>query len=688
MKRKEATMKKTKKSMWIFLLAGFNLLCVATNGCTEMEQEKMLSPYFLVEDKDTSTGLFPLEETNVTVNISGVIAEVVVRQTYTNNGTQPLSARYIFPGSTRAAVHGMTMTIGNELITAKIKERNTAQQIFDTAKKQGKSASLLKQQRPNVFSMNVANIMPDTSVLVELRYTELLVPTEGQYTFVYPTVAGPRYSGKLKTESQAADPLPGIPFLKESTPSPTRFNIRTHLSTGIPLQEVICTSHTTHVQYENDSVAHIRLENPDDFGGDRDYILTYRLAGETIESGLMLYEGETENFFLLIAEPPRRVLPVDIPGREYVFVVDVSGSMYGYPLNTSKLLIKNLIGALRPTDTFNVMLFSAGSRILAPSSVPANTVNVKRAIRMIENARGGGGTELYAAVRRALDMPCHESDRTGRPVSRSIVILTDGYISAEKEVFELIHHHLNRSNVFAFGIGRSVNRYLIEGLATAGMGEPFIVTKPEEAGRISEQFNQYIQSPVLTRVTVAMDNFKAYDLEPLTMPDMFAQRPVVLFGKYRERTNGTIEITGQGGSEPYSRSFRVSDTAPLDINHPLKYLWARARLSRLSDFNCDRKDEENKEEITRLGISYNLLTPYTSFVAVRDMIVNPDGESREATQPLPLPKDVSELAVGDAMASVPEPELWMVAIALMIAVAVSALFKRKMSLRYGGDLRA
>jgi Ca-activated chloride channel family protein len=551
----------------------------------------------------------------------------------------------------------MKMMIGNEIITAKIEERQAAQKIFDTAKKQGKSASLLQQQRPNVFSMHVANIMPNSSISVELKYTELLVPTDGVYSFIYPTVVGPRYSNQQEAKSPEIDLWVKNPYLKEGSLPQTFFNINTHVSTGIALQEVVCTSHKTNINYESDSVADIRLKNPEDFGGNRDYILKYRLAGEEIESGLLLYEGENENFFLLMVQPPERVLPKDIPGREYVFVVDVSGSMNGFPLNTSKILLKNLIGNLRPTDKFNVILFAGCSRLMSPYSFPATKENIDKAIRLIDEQSGGGGTELYAALKRAMGIDKDES------FSRSIVIVTDGYITAEKDVFDLIHNNLNRTNVFSFGIGSSVNRYLIEGIAKAGLGEPFVVTKPEEAYPLAEKFRQYIQSPVLTGIELNKRGFDAYDIEPASIPDLFAKRPVVVFGKYRNNAEGVIEVSGQSGSGEYVQSINVSDTKPLETNNALKYLWARTRIAQLSDFNFNNNSEENKKEVTSLGISYNLLTANTSFVTVREVVVNPEGQSKDVNQPLPLPENVSNLAVGGDMASVPEPDVLVLIIA-------------------------
>ena len=654
----------------IYFILALIFFAVASMGRAETENEKTLSPYFFIENGDPSVDRFPLKKTHVNVTINGVIADVVITQKYVNHGTRPITARYIFPASTRAAVHGMKMKIGEHMICAKVKERNIAEKEFNTAKKQGKSASLLKQQRPNVFSMNVANIMPKDIIEIELHYTELLVPTDGTYEFIYPTVVGPRYSNQSEADSPETDNWIKNPYLKEGREDRTEFDIDLSISTGIALQELVCPSHETEIVWESKSVARILMAKSEKSGGNRDFILNYRLAGKTIESGLMLYSGEDENFFLLMVQPPKRVKPEDIPPREYIFVVDISGSMHGFPLNTAKKLLKNLIENLKESDKFNVVLFAGGSRVMAPASVPASGKNIHSAIRMIDRQKGGGGTELSSALKKALSLPSDEA------YSRTILIITDGYIAAEKDVFHLIQQNLNRTNVFSFDIGSSVNRYLIEGMAKAGHGEPFVVTQPREARGAAERFRNYVQSPVLTHIAVTYNGFKTYDMEPPVIPDLFAQRPVMVFGKWRGKPQGTIELTGVGGSGKYLQTVNVSKIKPLEVNSALRYLWARTRIGRLSDFNFKDHTRETHAQITSLGLTYNLLTANTSFVAVHEVVRNPEAQSQDVHQPLPLPLNVSNLAVGGSMSKVPEPELCTVLVIALLILFIAIAHKK------------
>lgn len=248
----------------------------------------------------------------------------------------------------------------------------------------------------------------------------------------------------------------------------------------------------------------------------------------------------------------------------------------------------------------------------------------------------------------------------------------DGFIAEERGVFTLIHENLNSTNFFAFGIGSSVNRYLLEGIARAGQGEPFIVTKPEEADAAGERFRSYIDSPVLTNVRVAYRGFETYDVEPEVQPDLFAERPVVLFGKWRGEKQGQIEVTGRSGKGTFAKVFDVKESATRPEHAALPQLWARSRIARLSDFNFGREDEEAAREVTTLGLTYSLLTAHTSFIAVLEEVRNAGGKATDVDQPLPLPDGVSDLAVGNPYGSGADPGFWILlcGAGLLLAIAV------------------
>jgi Ca-activated chloride channel family protein len=489
--------------------------------------------------------------------------------------------------------------------------------------------------------MNVANILPGDRIEVEMKYTELLVPTDGIYDFVYPTVVGPRYSNQPAATAPASEKWVENPYLHEGEAAPYKFDIKVNLAAGMPIQKVSCRTHKTDISYDGKAVARVLLDPSEKNGGNRDYILKYQLAGGKIESGLLLYEGEKENFFLLMMQPPERVTPRDIPPREYIFIVDVSGSMHGFPLEISKELLKDLIGNLRPTDTFNVLLFAGGSQVMSERSMPATNENVRRAIDVIDRQRGGGGTELLPALKRALALPKNDEN-----VSRTVVIATDGYVSVEKEAFDLIRNNLGEANMFTFGIGSSVNRFLLEGMARVGMGEPLVLTSPDQAKSRADEFRKLIQSPVLTDIEIDYGKFDVYDVEPPSIPDVLAERPVVVYGKWQGKPVGEISLKGVTGSRTYKERVDVYESKPLSANSALRYLWARRRIAVLDDYNNLSRDDERVKEVTSLGLTYNLLTAYTSFVAIDSEIRLKDGKAVTVKQPLPLPQGVSDYAVG------------------------------------------
>lgn len=669
-------MKKMKRAFSILLALLLLLTCAAPVYAEESEQEtddRTLAPYFYVESEDTKVDTFPLKETKVTTNINGTIAETFVTQTYTNEGTSPLNARYVFPASTKVTVHGMKMTIGNQVITAQIKEREEAREEYEEAKSEGKSASLLEQQRPNVFTMDVANVMPGDNIAIELHYTEMITPSEGVYQFVFPTVTGPRYVNPNQETTQDSDQWTATPYQEDGRTAEGKYDIVVNLSTGVPITDMKCKSHSLNVDFSSETSAQLTLADPEHYAGDRDFILNYKLTGEELSSGLMLYTGEEENFFMLTVQPPERFASEDIPPREYIFVLDVSGSMYGYPLDTAKGLIKDLVSNLRKTDSFNLILFSSDIYQMSPQSLPATRKNIRAAMRLIDEQEGGGGTLLSTALESALTTPANEN------MARNIITITDGYISDEKNVFQMIHQNLNTTSFFSFGIGDAVNRYLIDGIAKAGQGESFVVTDSADAVETASRFRTYIEAPILTDINVSYDGFDVYDVEPAAASTLFAQKPVVLFGKWRGEPAGSIRLTGRTGKEAYQQDISVTGIQPLEANQAIRYLWARSRVERLTDYGCNTQTEDAvKQEITTLGLNYSMITPYTSFIAVTDVIRNTDDTGTDVDQPLPLPSNVSNFAVGGYTVG-SEPADIILAALLAGTGIISLLYRKRIS---------
>ncbi|EDP96129.1 VIT and VWA domain-containing protein [Kordia algicida OT-1] len=597
--------------------------------------QKTESPYLEIL---TPNAVIPLKSTKANVKISGNIAHVHIAQTYQNTGNIPIEAKYVFPLSTQAAVHKMQMTIGDRTINAKIFEKQEAQRVYDKALKEGKRAAKLDQHRPNVFQMNVGNIMKNDLVTIDIYYTEMLVPLAGNYEFVFPGVVGPRFTG----ENTSGETVFNQPYTEKGVGDTFNYNLDVQINAGIPIADVSSNTHNIKVHYPNTRKAEISLTSENKNPSNRDFILKYSMRGNEIQSGLLLYEENGEKFFAYMMEPPKASVNIKLTAKEYLFVVDVSGSMNGYPMEVSKKLLRNLLVNLPETDHYNILLFAGGSSVLAPEPLACTKENIQKGINFLTNERGGGGTRLLNALKTAYALP-----RMDKTSARSMVVITDGYVSVERKAFEMIEQNLGQANVFTFGIGSGVNRYLLEGMAKISNSETFIATEMNEANDVAEKFRNYIKSPLLTQIRIKAEGFDAYDVTPSSIPDVFASRPILVFGKYRGEAKGTLTITGQTGNGVFQKEFRVTDGMLSKDNEALRYLWARKKIERLDDYKR-RFGDQTKHQVTQLGLKYNLVTQYTSFVAVDNEVVNKNGNRKTVKQPLPMPKNVNNSAVGAA----------------------------------------
>ena len=638
---------------------------------------KAISPYFYVAGGDPNTDRLPLKRLSADLRITGTIAAVKVKQVFENHADRAIEAVYVFPASTRAAVHGVRMRIGNRVVEARIERKAKARSDYEAAKKEGKRASLLEQHRPNVFSMNVANIMPGDRIAVELDYSELLVPEDASYEVVFPAVAGPRYPGGADAKKDIKkDTWIAMPYGREAEKETYDYGVTAHIRAGMPVHNVTSPSHELVVTTGPDGDADIRLKNPG--GGNKDFILRYQLAGGEVKTGLVLSPpvaagAKGESHFALLMQPPARMPAADLPPREYIFLVDVSGSMFGFPLDTSKALLRDLAKGLRPSDSFNLVLFAGASQTLWPRSQPATEANLDAMLALLNRQSGGGGTELMGGLQAAYAVP-----RTAAAISRSVVLVTDGYVGVEAQAFGFVRSHLAEANLFAFGIGSSVNRALMEGMARAGLGEPFIVTRPEHATAEATRFRTYIESPVLTGVKVSFKGFDAYDVLPTSIPDLMSSRPLVIFGKYRGQPNGEIVVRGRNGAGPWQRKLEVSPNDASEDGVVLSKLWARKKAEAIEDELAFGAGDSLVEELAQLGLAYTLLTRETSFVAIDHVVANPSGELTTSNQPLPMPEGVSNLAVGSTVevsrSSMPPGDPLLTVTAPATALKVTAYF--------------
>ena len=619
-----------------------------------------------------STDAFPMKSSHAECAITGSIAEVSLTQVYTNTGTTAINATYLFPASTGAAVHGMSFTLNEVTTRAVIEKKEKARAIFEKAKKEDKSAGLLEQQRPNVFTMEIANILPGDEIVIKIDYSEILTPTAGTYEFVLPTSVGPRY--RSANEGMAASKIAINPYLApDSTDAapeaPTSIiSAAVAIQTPLPLQDLRCPSHVqaqTKFTSKNNATVQLPACPPD-----RDFILRYRLQDQKIATGLLVHYGEKteDSTFLLHMEPPAEITPADIPARNFTFVIDTSGSMTGFPLDLAKTIFNNLTRQLKPTDTFNILLFAGGSRTYTKSPTPCTPENLGRAVSFLRNVRGGGGTELRAALDHSLSL----AEQAGRDTANSLILITDGFITAEADVFDLMRERGKGVNLIPIGTGSSVNRHLMEGLAHFNGQAPFIVTNRGEIKEAGTRFLQTAGFPVLTNIKISGVGVHLTGRQPATHPDLFASSPLVMTGNFelnsRHEGPRRIRVTGTSGNgQAFSKLFAL----PAAGNNPaLPLLRAREEVRALADYAQLFKDKETVEQVTRLGLKHSLLTPYTSFVAVSEEKRTVPGKATSVTQALPLPSGVTmgSPPIGKG-GSVPEPSSTLLALITLLSIA-------------------
>ncbi|HMB73028.1 MAG TPA: VIT domain-containing protein, partial [Gammaproteobacteria bacterium] len=413
----------------------------------------------------------PLEHTDVRARITGYVSTVDVTQQFANPYDQKIEAVYLFPLPEKSAVREFVMTIGERRIRGILREREQAEQIYAQARAQGYQASLLTQHRPNVFEQKVANIEPGHRIDVDIRYFHTLSYNDGWYSFVFPTVVGPRYNPPGSSDPIAALPRndfapagTGVHYLAPHERSGHDISIEVELAPGVAIEEIDSTHDITR-SFESERAASVRLARSATIAN-RDFVLNFRVAGSRTKTNLLTWvDPDTQQgYFTMMMYPPNDLENLRRQPLELVFVLDCSGSMSGAPMQQSKAAILAALHELRPDDTFQIIRFSTNSSQFGPGPVPATHENIRRAEQYVRNLSGTGGTQMIEGIKAALEFP-HDPQRL-----RFVTFLTDGFIGNETEILGAIHARLGAARIFSFGVGSAPNRYLLERMAGVGRG--------------------------------------------------------------------------------------------------------------------------------------------------------------------------------------------------------------------------
>jgi Ca-activated chloride channel family protein len=610
-----------------------------------MGDEQYPPPYDRPENPDdrgddgaeSGASPFLLRSTEVRALVTGPVAHVVVTQTWENPNRLPVDGLYIFPLPENAAVTDMRMQIGERLISSDMKRREEARAIYERARREGRLAGLLDQERANVFAQQVANLVAGARVRVILEFDHTVACEDGGCSWVFPTIVGPRFIPARQTDPGRIAP----PVVGKDGWTGQRLDLTVDIEGGVPIRDLRSSSHPVTIQRVDARRARVVLDPGARL--DRDVRVTWTVGGGAPEAGIMAWRDprneDEPGVFALLLQPPAAPGDEEAASRELVFVLDCSGSMRGEPLEAAKEVVRQALRAVRPGDTFQIIRFSERASGLGAQPLEPTPGNVQRALAYLDGLSGEGGTEMLSGIRAALQAPADPRRL------RIVAFLTDGYIGNERDILAEVRRLLGTARLFAFGIGSSVNRFLLEGLAEEGRGAAAFLAPRETAGQMVRRFVERIDMPVLTDIRLDWEDVEVEDLEPALVPDLFAGQQVIVHGRYRAPADGTLVVTGTRMGRRWSMRIPARFPQRAEDHAALGRLWARARIYQLDRQLHDGHRDDVKEEIIALGLRHRLVTAWTSLVAVDSEVVNTTGVSTPVGVPVEMPQDVSHEGV-------------------------------------------
>ncbi len=621
---------------------GTELWIIEKSASAVRADYKVESPKLICSLPEKNEVILPLEHTSVDAHISGYIASVNVLQKYHNPYKEKIEAIYVFPLPQNAAVTDFVMVIGNRKIRGLVREKEEARRLYQAAKEQGYRASLLTQERPNVFKQSVANIEPGKRIDISITFFNPLKYENGEFEFVFPTVVGPRFNppgknngigavaiGKHSKSGQQTD----VHYLKPDEHSSHDISINVDIDAGVSIEKVYSNTHVIKVDKESPSHSIVTL-SPNDRIPDKDFVLRYKTSGSEVKTAMMVHSGDKGKYFTLLLQPPADLKNLPRMPREMVFVLDCSGSMDGIPIEKAKEAVRRALRNLDENDTFQIIRFSSNASSLGPKPISATPENVRKGLQYLDSLYSGGGTMMIEGIKAALDFP-HDDNRL-----RIVSFMTDGYIGNEYEILAAIHKRLGESRIFCFGVGNSVNRYLLERMAVMGRGAVAYVGLDESAGAAVDRFYDVATRPAMANIKIDWGKLKVDDVYPKRIPDLFVGRPIMITGRLENNASGKIRIYGQAGKNKSHIDIMV-DPKNSDTEHPgIQSVWARCKLAELSNIETYNPGKDIKKEIISTSINYNLISRYTAFLAVDSLERTKGDHGYTVEVPVPVPDGV------------------------------------------------
>lgn len=566
-----------------------------------------------------------LLSSKVDVQVSGPVSKVTLTQKFFNSGSEFAEGLYVFPLPENAAVSAMQMRVGERLIVGEIKEKAEAKQIYEQAKREGKRAAIVQQRRPNLFTSDVANIAAGESIEVVIEYSQLLETTDSHYELRVPMTMTPRYSPQLGRNDQTAGPIFSA---KALSPASNQAQISVVIDGQLALSGIESNSHEIRHQLNNGRYE-VSTHQPW-VAMDSDFVLTWSVAASSeLQTAFYHEQVDGEHYGLLQFFPPQQVanqsevLNYD-PAREVIFVVDSSGSMGGESMRQAQQALLQALETLDGKDHFNIVEFDSANRLLFSQTERANADSLGRARGFIRQMQADGGTEILPAVMAALNMPSAEPAES----MRQIVFITDGAVSNEEEIFAAIHQLLGDARLFTVGIGSAPNSYFMRKAAEFGRGSFTYVNSTEDVLAQMSQLFQRLESPLLTDLSLSLPEGVSAVNWPQRIPDLYAGQPVQVSMKLSELPT-QFTISGRG-EKPWQQQVSL-DAA--QSNPSIGTLWARRKIEALMDQQIKSNQyHSQRDAIVEVALAHQLLTPYTSFVAVDKTPVRAQNQALEKGQ--------------------------------------------------------
>ncbi len=597
---------------------------------------------------DGELQVFPLQQAQVEAQISGNLSRVTVRQTFTNPYKEPLEAIYKFPLLDEAAVDEMEIRTGNRTIRGSIKRREAAKPIQSRAKQAGETAALLEQKDDSVFTQLVSNIKPGEKIDVTIRYTGTLKFEGGDCEFVLPAAVGAGYipdSSIPPTGGSSGEQgrIAGIPKRvsgavgAEQTGNRQDIDVSVVLDAGVPV-EVSSPSHELDVQ-RTGSTVRVKLAKSNEILN-QDLILRYRVAGDSTQTTALTQSDERGGHFAAYLIPAQEYKPEEIIPKDVVFLIDTSGSQAGEPIRQSQELMRQFISGLNPSDTFNIIDFAIPATRLSDEPVPNTLINRARAIAYINRLNATGGTKLTNGIQTVLNFPPAPPGRL-----RCIVLISKGDIDDYQTIIAEVQKKLKPGNrLYSFGVGSEINSFLMTRLAEVGGGTATFLSPNEPAQPVAEKFFRQINNPVLSNIEVSWTGSgEAPEIYPLKAPDLFANQPLVLFGRKGDRQSGQLRIQGMvAGGKRYDKILNVNFDGAKG-NYAVAKMWGRARFEYLMNQLYADAPSVGIWDAIDTAIAYRLLSRYTSFVAVtQEVRVDAKNPQEKVEVPVETPEMVSD----------------------------------------------